>query len=237
VSITKKIVLAFLVVLVLSGGVAGYLFWRMGKAESWEPSIRQFEEADRLHPPNSGVIVFTGSSSIRLWDTLADDMKPLDLLNRGFDGSQISEVNYFAGRIVIPYHPRAVVLYAGENDLSAPWLKSPEAVVADFREFVRLIHDPLPETWIYYVSMKPSPLRFGNWASIQKANKMIEDFCRTQDRVQFIDIRLAMLDAQSGPRRELFRLDGLHMNAQGYALWTSIIKPLLLQRFAPVASQ
>jgi hypothetical protein len=74
-------------------------------------------------------------------------------------------------------------------------------------------------------------LHFANWATIQQANKMIEDFCRTQDHVQFIDIRPAMLDAQGRPRRELFRFDGLHMNAQGYALWTAIIKPILLSRF------
>lgn len=154
--------------LVLGGGVTGYLFWRMGKAESWESSIRQFEKADRIHPPEPGVIVFTGSSSIRLWDTLADDMKPLNLVNRGFGGSQIAEVNHFVNRIVIPYRPRAVVLYAGENDLSAPWSKSPETVFADFRQFVQIVHSQLPETWIYYVSMKPSPLRFANWQRFRR---------------------------------------------------------------------
>jgi lysophospholipase L1-like esterase len=228
---TKKILLSCLVLLFLGTAVGGYLFWRMGKAESWEPSIQEFEKADRAHPPHPGVIVFTGSSSIRFWDTLGDDMKPLDVVNRGFGGSQIAQVNYYAGRIVIPYHPRAVVLYAGENDLSAPWSKSPESVFGDFQEFVRIVHSQLPETWIYYVSMKPSPLRFGNWANIQRTNQLIADYCRTQDRVQFIDIRPVMLDAQGKPRRELFRIDGLHMNAQGYALWTSIIKPVLVSRF------
>lgn len=227
----KKLLIAFLILLTVGGGVARLLLWRMGKAESWESSIRRFEKADRIHPPSSGVIVFTGSSSIRLWDTLADDMKPLDVLNRGFGGSQIAEVNHFAGRIVLPYRPRAVVLYAGENDLSAPWSKSPEKVFADFQQFVRIVHAQLPETWIYYVSMKPSPLRFADWAKFQKTNQMIEDYIRTQDHVQFIDIRPVMLDAQGRPRSELFRLDGLHMNAQGYALWTSIIKPILLNRF------
>lgn len=159
VSTAKRIFIAFLMLLALGGGVTGYLYWRMGKAESWESSVRQFEEADRLHPPGPGVIVFTGSSSIRLWDTLADDMKPLNVVNRGFGGSQIADVNHFANRIVIPYRPRAVVLYAGENDLSAPWSKSPETVFADFRKFVQIVHSQLPETWIYYVSMKPSPLR------------------------------------------------------------------------------
>lgn len=230
-SITKKVLVAFLILLVVGGGVARLHLWRMGKAGTWESSIRQFEKADRLHPPPPGVIVFAGSSSIRLWDTLVEDMKPLEVLNRGFGGSQIAEVNHYVSRIVIPYHPRAVVLYAGENDLYEPWSKSPEAVFADFRKFVQIVHSQLPETWIYYVSMKPSPSRLSHWAKFQEANRLIEDYAHTQSRVEFIDIRPVMLDAQGRPRPELFRADGLHMNAAGYALWTSMIKPVLLERF------
>jgi len=155
------------------------------------------------------------------------------VLNRGFGGSQIAEVNYFAGRIVLPYRSRAVVLYAGDNDLSAPWSKSPARIFADFQQFVQIVHSQLPGTWIYYVSMKP--LRFGDWEKFQTINRMIGDYIRTQVRVLFIDIRPAMLDAQGHPRRELFRMDGLHMNAAGYALWTSIIKPILLSRFGPAS--
>jgi hypothetical protein len=68
------------------------------------------------------------------WRTLADDMKPLDVINRGFGGSQIAQVNHYVARIVINYRPRAVVLYAGENDLSWPWSKSPETVFGDSRQ-------------------------------------------------------------------------------------------------------
>ena len=218
--------------------IAGYALWSM-RNESWEPSIREFERADRVHPPKIGSIVFTGSSSINLWDTLADDMKPLDVVNRGFGGSEISDVNYYAGRIVIPYQPRAVVLYAGENDLSGWWSKSPKRVVGDFKRFVEIIHSRLPDTWIYYVSMKPSPLRWNSWRKLRETNEMIAAFCRTQDRVQFIDVSGAMLDTSGQPRRELFRSDHLHMNGAGYSLWTSIIKPVLLSRFgaAPMSWQ
>jgi lysophospholipase L1-like esterase len=130
-----------------------------------------------------------------------------------------------------------VVLYAGENDLSWPSSKSPETVLNDFRQFVEAIHSKLPETQIYYISMKPTPLRWRNWPVIQTTNKRIEDYCRSQDHVQFIDVSAAMLNARGKPRRELFRWDGLHMNAQGYALWTSIIKPILLSRFGPKPTQ
>ena len=229
----KKILAICLVVLLIAGGLGAYVFWSMGNIDFWEFSIRRFQRMDRQHRPKPGVIVFTGSSSIHFWDTLGDDMKPLDVVNRGFGGSQIAQVNHYAGRIVLPYRPRAVVLYAGENDLSWPWSKSPETVSGDFQQFVQTIHSQLPETWIYYVSMKPSPSRFRNWPTIQTANKMIEQYCRTQDRVQFLDITSAMLDSQGHPRRELFRRDGLHMNAQGYDVWTSMIKPVLLNRFPP----
>ena len=232
----KKILLAFATLLLLCSGVAGYLYWSLGQTDSLQWSIQEFEKADQIHPPNPGVIVFTGSSSIHFWDTLADDMKPLDVVNRGFGGSQIAQVNHYAGRIVIPYHPRAVVLYAGENDLSPPWSKSPEKVFADFQQFVQIIHSQLPDTWIYYISMKPSPSRLSNWEKFQRTNKLIEDYIRTLDRVQFVDIRPVMLNAQGKPRGELFRVDGLHMNAQGYVLWTSIIKPILLNRFGPPSS-
>ena len=227
----EKVRLGFLVFVLLVCGIAGYAFWSTRNAESWEPSIREFEKADRAHPPKIGSIVFTGSSSINLWNTLAEDMKPLDVVNRGFGGSEISDVNHYAARIVIPNRPQAVVLYAGENDLSGTWSKSPETVLGDFQRFIEIIHFQLPDTWIYYVSMKPSPLRWSNWGKLRKANQMIAAFCRTQDRVQFIDVSYAMLDARGQPRRELFRSDHLHMNALGYSLWTSIIKPVLLSRF------
>ena len=226
-STLKRILLVCLVLLFLGFSVAGYVFWSMGNVEFWESSIRNFEKADQAHPPRLGSIVFTGSSSILFWHTLADDMKPLDVINRGFGGSQIAQVNHYVARIVINYRPKAVVLYAGENDLSWPWSKSPETVFSDFRRFVETIHSQLPGTWIYYISMKPTPLRWSNWRTMQKTNKMIEDYSRSQERVQFIDVSTAMLDAQGKPRHELFRSDGLHMDAQGYSLWTSIIRPVV----------
>jgi len=172
----------------------------MRNADPWEPSIREFEEVDRVHPPKLGAIVFTGSSSINLWQTLADDMKPLDVVNRGFGGSQISDVDQYAGRIVIPYLPRAVVLYAGENDLSGRWSKSPETVLGDFKRFVEIVHSQLPDTWVYFVSMKPSPLRWSNGGRLQRTNQMIEAFCATEERVQFIDVSAAMLANDNPPR-------------------------------------
>ena len=222
--------LSVIVLIVASGS---FTFWAMGTSWFWGFQIAGYEKQDRINAPKPGVIVFTGSSSIRFWRTLSDDMKPLDAINRGFGGSQLSQVNEYAARIVLPYRPKAVVLYAGENDMSWPWHKSADTVLADFQQFVKIVHTAIPETLIYYISMKPDPARWGNWPTLANANRMIEAYGQTQDRVKFIDVSAAMLDAQGKPRRELFRWDGLHMNGQGYALWTFIIKPVLLTESKP----
>ena len=203
----------------------------LAQAQDWEPSIRQFEEQDRINPPKLGCIVFAGSSSIARWDTLVAEMKPLDVINRGFGGSHYSDLNQYAKRIVIAYHPRAVVIYEGDNDLEPGSSKTPEAVAKDARTFVQTIRAALPDTWIYLISIKPSPSRLSVWPRMKEANRMIRDFTRTQERVQYIDVASAMFDSQGTLRADLFVEDGLHPNPKCYALWTSIIKPPLLQRF------
>ncbi len=205
----------------------------LAQSQDWESSIRKFEEGDKVNPPKPGGIVITGASSIRRWDTLVAEMKPLDVMNRGFGGSQYSDLNQYAKRIVIAYRPRAVVVYEGDNDLAAGSPKSPEIVANDARQFVKIVHSELPETWIYVMSIKPSYLRWNEWPKMKAANKLIQDYVKTQERVQYIDVATPMFDAQDKPPRDLFVEDGLHPTAKCYALWTSIIKPVLLQRFGP----
>src|SRR5712691_80693 len=205
----------------------------LAQSQDWESSIRKFEDDDKANPPKPGGIVFTGASSIRLWDTLVAEMKPLEVMNRGFGGSQYTDLNQYAKRIVIAYRPRAVVAYEGDNDLAAGSPKTPEMVASDAREFVKIVHSELPETWIYIMSIKPSYLRWNEWPKMKAANKLIQDYVKTQERVQYIDVATPMFDAQDKPPRDLFVEDGLHPTAKCYALWTSIIKPVLLQRFGP----
>jgi len=205
-------------------------------AQEWESSIRAFERQDKARPAPSGVIVFTGSSSIAYWSSLADDMKPLAVINRGFGGSEYTDINHYADRIVIAYHPVAVVVYAGDNDLASPGRKSPQSVAQDVQQFVQIVHSKLPETWIYVISIKPSILRWNVWPQMKQANQFIQDFLRTQDRAAFIDVASPMFDKQGRLPRDLFVGDGLHPSAKLYAMWASIIKPILMQRFAPSRS-
>ena len=129
-------------------------------AQEWESSVRAFERQDKVHPAPPGVIVFTGSSSIAYWSSLADDMKPLPVINRGFGGSEYTDINHYADRVAIAYHPVAVVVYAGDNDLASPGRKSPQSVAQDVQQFVQIVHSKLPETWVYVISIKPSILRW-----------------------------------------------------------------------------
>lgn len=200
------------------------------QAPNWEPDIRKFEEQDKINPPKPGVVVFAGSSSFARWDNLLDEMKGLNVINRGFGGSQYSDLNQYAPRIVIAYHPAAVVVYEGDNDLAAGSTKTVQSVASDAKKFVRMVHSASPNTWIYFLSIKPSKARWDQWPQMKSANAMIAKFAKTQQRVQYIDVASAMFDAQGHLRDDLFAEDSLHPNAKCYALWTSIIKPILLQR-------
>ena len=227
----KDACLVLICILVLGGCLRQYLHSPvLAQSQDWEPTIREFEQADKQNPPKLGVTVFTGASSIRRWDTLAQDMKPLEVINRGFGGSQYSDLNQYAKRIVIAYRPRSVVVYEGDNDLAAGSPKTAEMVASDAREFVRIVHSELPETWIYIVSIKPSYLRWKEWPKMKAANQLIQDFVSTQNRVQYMDVATAMFEGQEKPPRDLFIEDGLHPTAKCYRMWTAILKPVLLER-------
>jgi lysophospholipase L1-like esterase len=210
-----------------------YYSTALAQAQDWEPEIRKFEAADKANPPKLGQIVFTGSSSIRRWDSLAADMDPLDVINRGFGGSQFTDLNQYAKRIVVAYHPRAVVVYEGDNDFAAGSPKTPQSVTNDAKQFVKIVHSDLPETWIYVLSIKPSKLRWEQWPTMKAANELLKNFAKSQENVQYIDVASAMFDAKGNLPADLFIEDGLHPTPKCYALWTSIIKPVLIARFGP----
>ena len=232
--VRRSALLAFLVLVIV---VIGFRQFRATVlAQEWESTIRAFERQDKAHPVPPGVIVFTGSSSIAYWSSLADDMKPLPVINRGFGGSEYTDVNHYADRIVIAYRPAAVVVYAGDNDLAPGSRKTPESVAQDVRQFVQIVHAKLPGTWIFVLSIKPSILRWKTWPEMKEANQLIQDFIRTQDHVAYIDVAMPMLDKSGRPLGDLFVADGLHPSAKCYALWTSLIKPALLAHVASRSS-
>jgi lysophospholipase L1-like esterase len=193
----------------------------------WEKDIRAFEEADRTNPPPTNAVLFIGSSSIRLWKTLARDFPDFPVVNRGFGGSEIADSVEFAGRIVVPYGPRMIVMYAGGNDLNAG--TSPEQVFTDFKGFVSKVRASLPNVRIAYISIAPNPARWAQVDKVRAANRLIEEFCRAGPQLAFINVFPHMLGEDGQPRPEIFVQDRLHMNAKGYELWTRIVRPFLAE--------
>jgi lysophospholipase L1-like esterase len=189
----------------------------------WEPNIAAFEASDRTNPPPKGAVLFIGSSSIEHWKSLAADFPELKVINRGFGGSVIGDSTYFADRIVAPYHPRAIVLYAGDNDLY--YGHTPQQVRDDFAAFVNKVRSFDPHVSIAFVSIKPSVARQSLLAQIKQSNDLIRAYAATQKNVTYIDTFTPMLGADGQPQQKWFGPDGLHMNRSGYALWIGILKP------------
>lgn len=191
----------------------------------WEPDIAAFEQADSVVRRMPGSVVFVGSSSIRLWSTLSEDFPGVATINRGFGGSRVRDTTYYADRIVTPYHPRAVVFYAGDNDLYEG--RTPDQVRDDFAAFVQVVRKSEPDVRIAFVAIKPSPSRASLLPSIREANSLVRRYAQTQEGIDYLDVFLPMLDAQGQPREELFVEDQLHMNSSGYAIWAGVVRPWL----------
>lgn len=189
----------------------------------WENEISAFEARDKTNAPPSGAILFVGSSTIRKWTTLARDFPGKQVINRGFGGSEIADSTALAERIIFPYAPRMIVLYAGDNDLAAG--KSPEKVFADFHAFIKKMHEHLPETRVAFISIKPCPLRWRLKDKVVEVNQKIAAI--RDDKLTFINVYPSMLGADGKPKPELFLADGLHPSAKCYDLWAKLITPYL----------
>jgi lysophospholipase L1-like esterase len=190
----------------------------------FENEIAAFEHWDRQNYFPEGAILFVGSSSIRMWPT-AESLPNLPVINRGFGGSHISDVNHFAERIVLKYSPRLIVFYSGDNDIESG--KSPQQVLDDFQEFAKLVNEKLPKTRIIYLPIKPSIARWTKWPQMQGVNTHVKQLWQSDERIIYVDTASPMLGEDGQPRGELFLDDGLHLNAKGYALWTETLRPVL----------
>lgn len=194
------------------------------EAPRWEKAIQAFEQQDAEHPPDKHEILFVGSSSIRFWKT-DDDFPQLDIINRGFGGSQTADVLQYVDRIVIPYEPRLIVLYVGDNDIS--YGKTPEQVFDVTKQLFARIHEALPDTHIVYIAIKPSLARWHLVGKMRAANSLIRDYAAEDGRIEFLDVDKPMLGPDGKPREELFVKDGLHLSREGYDLWDRLIRPYL----------
>ncbi len=196
----------------------------------FEDEIRKFEYDDSISMPDSGAILFTGSSSIKLWDDLEKDMMPLTVINRGFGGSILEQLPWYAHRIIFPYRPKAIVIYAGENDIANDKVPARQPYIS-FIKLHLILRDSLPDTHIFFISLKPSPKRQQWTAKFTTANELIKKYIGKHEKMTYIDVSEAMRNATGEIRNELFLPDSLHLNSKGYALWTGIIKSELIARY------
>ncbi|MFC1557785.1 SGNH/GDSL hydrolase family protein [candidate division KSB1 bacterium] len=224
-------IIAVLILLLLLIQNLTLTYGQESNPDRYEKYIQEtFEQADKTNFPQKGVIVFTGSSSIKLWNTLTEDFIPFNVINRGFGGSQLSDVIYFADRIIIKYNPSMVVLYCGENDIAVG--KTPERVFIDFKKLINHIHKSLPNTIILYIPCKPSIRRWEMRNNMNKINRLIEDYIKKDKLVEFVDVRPAMLGKDGKPNPDIFVEDNLHMNAKGYSLWTPHVRDYILKHIS-----
>jgi lysophospholipase L1-like esterase len=196
-------------------------------SRQWEREIQAFEAADRANPPPQGAILFVGSSTIRMWTTLAQDFPEHKVINRGFGGCQIADCTYYSERIVIPYKPLLIVLRAGGNDIQAG--KTPEQVRDDFQTFVEKVRAKLPKVRIAYMTINATPARWANVEREKKANQLIKAYINKGENLDYIDAFDATMGADGKPREELFIKDRLHFNREGYKILASVTRNHLLK--------
>ncbi len=206
-----------------------------GRAADPDPNrfaaeIKAFAEWDSKNAAPAEPVLFVGSSSARMWRT-RESFPDLPVINRGFGGSHVFDVIHYADRIVLPYRPRVIVFYAGDNDIAGD--KSPQRVADDYRRFVKLVHAKLPATRIVYITIKPSGSRWALWPQMDKTNALIRDFCRQDERLFWADLATPLLGSDGMPMSELFLADRLHLSAQGYVVWTRALRPVLTKALAP----
>ncbi len=190
--------------------------------------IQAFKKQDSLNPPAKGSILFTGSSSIQKWTNLPEMFPGYRVLNRGFGGSSLPHVLRYAEDIIIPYQPKQIVIYCGENDIASDTVGS-TLVAERFKSLFRLIRQKLPGVPIVFISMKPSPSREKYLPVIRQGNQIIKNFLWQQSNVFYVDVYSRMLDAAGKPDARLFGPDMLHMNQEGYKIWRESLLPYLMR--------
>lgn len=191
----------------------------------WQKEIDSIVEFDKRQTPPKDAVLFIGSSSFRMWQSLRQDFPKLNIVNRSFGGSHLEDSIYYAPQVILPYNPKTVVIYAGDNDISAG--KSVEQVFNDYKTLVGIVRKSFPKAKIIFVSIKPSPSRREFWDKFKQMNELVKTETKKDKRLLYADIWTPMLTADGAPREELYLPDRLHMNPQGYAIWREVLSKYL----------
>lgn len=189
--------------------------------------IQNFKKLDSIKFPPKNAILFVGSSSLRKWEDIQDYFPGKTVINRGFGGSELTDAIRYADDIIIPYHPRQIVIYSGENDLAYSDSITPTIVLNRFKKLFNIIRSAMPGVPVIYISIKPSPSRQNLMPKMLTANTFIKQFLHSKKKTVFIDVYHKMLDENGMPVKDIFLDDNLHMNAKGYHIWQKEMDPYL----------
>ena len=193
--------------------------------DRFENEVKAYEVSDREKMPDRGGVVFTGSSSFRLWKDLEREFRAHQAINRAIGGSTMAEINHYHKRLVSKYRPRCVIVYCGTNDLASG--QSPTQIRDEYRTFVETLQQELPKVEIALVSPVVAPVRLPQAAAFAETNRLLKALCENQDRCYFLDFSQLLLDEKGQPKGEFYGSDQLHMNADGYARWTPLLHRFL----------
>lgn len=195
----------------------------------FEDTIRQFEQQDRRSPPPAGAIVLTGSSSIARWnDQARGALAPLTVVPRGFGGSVMHDVLYYLDRVALTYKPRAILIYEGDNDTGAGAPIPNDVILDQLTQIVARIHDTLPQTRVYVLSVKPSILRWRVWSVAQALSAGYQEIAEADSLAYYVDVATPFLREDGSVRPDIFIQDNLHLNAVGNEIWGATIKAALM---------
>lgn len=220
---------AFLLSLLLAATFAFAEQTPRPKPERFAKEIAAFAEA----PAEKGGIVFTGSSSIRLWKTLKADFPGLPVLNRGFGGSVSNDLNVYFDTLITRHEPKIVVTYTGSNDINAKL--TPQEAFADYTKFLQKVHETLPKARVIVTSVKIGEKRLAQIPQVQELNRLLQDWISGKDWIRYVDCTSYLADEKGHPIRKYYVKDLLHLSAAGYAEWTKILTPVLQEEWAKVS--
>lgn len=194
----------------------------------FQNEIDAFKRQDSIQPPPKRPILFVGSSSFTKWKTINSDLPGYPILNRGFGGSRLTDVIYFAEETILKYNPKQIYIYCGENDLAMDTSVTPIILLERYKMLHRMIREKLGKKIpIVFISIKPSIARWKLEKTFLESNELIKTYLSNDRHSSYVDVHQAMLDKNNEVLKDIFIEDKLHMNEKGYAIWIKIIAPTL----------
>jgi len=193
----------------------------------WENEIAVFDSLNLLEPSDENTLLVTGSSSVRLWESIHTDLEPYQVMQRGYGGAKLTDYNYYAERIIKAHSFKAIVVFVANDIAGVESDFTPKEVKKLFQKLVKQVRRRNPDTPVCWVEITPTPKRWHVYQSIREANDLIRQYCDYNSDLYFISTYDYFVTSEGLPNQAYFREDGLHMNSDGYQLWARIIKSCL----------